>query len=85
MASIARIDAKGRVVIPKRLREEAGLGRVAKIRAEGGRIIIEPIESPLERLKSNVKLAIADIESELRGLRKVAEEWLMKEVSERWC
>ncbi|MEM2791262.1 MAG: AbrB/MazE/SpoVT family DNA-binding domain-containing protein [Thermofilaceae archaeon] len=43
----AKVDGKGRVVIPKRIREKAGIreGSRVRVRAEGGRIVIEPLES----------------------------------------
>jgi len=43
----AKVDGKGRVVIPKRIREKAGIreGSRVRVRAEGGRIVIEPLEN----------------------------------------
>ncbi len=80
---VIRVDKRGRIVIPKDLRDQIGLGRLARLKVEGKRIVIEPIENPLQRLKKTVKVRISDIEGELRELREKAEDRL-REVSERW-
>lgn len=43
---IAKVDEKGRVVIPKGLRDKAEVkeGSYVKVRAEGKNLIIEPLE-----------------------------------------
>lgn len=45
-AELVRVDRKGRVLIPKRLRERVGLreGWYARVRAQGRRLVIEPVE-----------------------------------------
>jgi AbrB family looped-hinge helix DNA binding protein len=47
------IDAAGRVVIPKQLRERLGLrrGRVVDIRERDGRIEIEPASTPMSLVR----------------------------------
>jgi AbrB family looped-hinge helix DNA binding protein len=46
-----KVDAKGRVIIPKGLREKVKVkeGGYVKMRAEGGAIIIEPVDSIADR------------------------------------
>ena len=47
MSVIVRVDEKGRVVIPKSIREKAKLkaGNYVNVRVEGRSIIMEPLES----------------------------------------
>ena len=49
----AAIDAAGRVVIPKELRERLGIGRgrVVQIRERDGRIEIEPAATPMSLVR----------------------------------
>lgn len=48
---IVKVDEKGRVVIPRRLRERAKIkeGGYVKVRASGKSIIIEPMEPIAEK------------------------------------
>ncbi len=84
MEILVRIDRRGRIVIPKAVREGIGLGRVARLRVEGGKITIEPAISPLKALRRTVRVNITDVEGELRELRREAEEQLRREASRRW-
>jgi AbrB family looped-hinge helix DNA binding protein len=47
MVEVAKVDSKGRVLIPKNMRERSELfeGTLVKIEADDGKIIIEPMES----------------------------------------
>jgi AbrB family looped-hinge helix DNA binding protein len=53
-----RVDGKGRVVIPKPLREGAGIreGGFVKLRAEGRTIVIEPVESIADKYHGAFKV-----------------------------
>ena len=46
LMEIAKVDEKGRVLIPKRLRDKAEVkeGSYVKVKANGKNIIIEPLE-----------------------------------------
>ncbi|RSN71661.1 AbrB/MazE/SpoVT family DNA-binding domain-containing protein [Candidatus Methanodesulfokora washburnensis] len=48
---VVRIDRKGRLLIPKKLREKAGIeeGGLVRLRAEEGRVIVEPVESVADK------------------------------------
>jgi AbrB family looped-hinge helix DNA binding protein len=48
---VVRIDRKGRLLIPKKLREKAGIeeGGLVRLRAEERGIIIEPVESVADK------------------------------------
>lgn len=56
----ATIDAAGRIVVPKELREALGLraGQILDIRASDGRLEIEAVPTPM-RLKKRGKHAVA--------------------------
>jgi AbrB family looped-hinge helix DNA binding protein len=47
MVEVTKVDSKGRVLIPKNMRERSELfeGTLVKIEADDGKIIIEPMES----------------------------------------
>lgn len=51
MEVLVRIDRKGRVLIPKHVREVLGIdeGSTLKLRVEEGRIVLEPIGSIASR------------------------------------
>ena len=48
---IAKVDKKGRLLIQKEIREKLGIkeGSNVKIKIEGKRIVIEPIESTADK------------------------------------
>ncbi len=58
MNAIVRIDEKGRITIPKHIRESCGLteGMEVSLRVEGGRVIIEPIRSRADELFGIIKV-----------------------------
>jgi len=51
MVIIAKVDKKGRVLLQKEIREKLGIkeGSNVKIKVEGRRIVIEPIESTADK------------------------------------
>ncbi|QSG08194.1 AbrB/MazE/SpoVT family DNA-binding domain-containing protein [Halapricum desulfuricans] len=64
---MAKVDSKGRVVLPKELREELGItpGTEVEIREEDGRAVVEPEDAPdevLERMERLVAEASAERE-----------------------
>jgi AbrB family looped-hinge helix DNA binding protein len=52
------IDAAGRVIVPKALRDELGLtaGRELEIRARDGVLVIEPVPTPVSLVKRGKRL-----------------------------
>ena len=52
MNAVVRIDEKGRITIPRHIREACGLaeGMEVSLRVEGDRVIIEPIKSRADEL-----------------------------------
>jgi len=67
---VGKMDEKGRVTIPREMRERAGLGRLVRIRLEGRRVIVEPLgERPIERARFRVtSLDVPRLRGELREL-----------------
>ena len=58
MSIVVRVDRKGRVVIPKDLREKVGIreGSLVQVRVEGGRVVIEPVGSIAIKYYASVKI-----------------------------
>ncbi len=75
---LLRVDEKGRILIPRALREKLGIGRLVRARVEEGRIVIEPVEDPLELLEKAVVKGTEDVEREIGELRRIAEAELRK-------
>jgi len=59
MAAIVKGDSRGRVVIPKSLRERAEMeeGRYVKVTAKGKSIILEPLEPSADKYFGAFKIA----------------------------
>lgn len=55
---IAKVDKKGRVLIPKRVREAVGLSEdsIVRVRVEGDKIILEKVESAAEKYYGRFKV-----------------------------
>ncbi len=55
---ISKVDKKGRVLLPKRLREAVGLkeGSIVRVRAEENKIIIEKVGSVADRFFGKFKV-----------------------------
>ena len=81
---VVRVDGKGRLVIPKQLRERLGIKDAVRLRVEGDRLVIEPVRDPLERLTAAVLEGTRDVEAELRMLREEALAEARRVVAERW-
>jgi len=79
-----RIDKKGRVLIPAHVRKSLGFKRVVRARVEEGRLILEPVRDPLEKLTAAVIKGTRDVEQQVTELRRAAEKEALRRVSERW-
>lgn len=77
---LAKVDRKGRVAIPSKIRKTLGIKNFVKIKVEDGRVVLEPAEDPLGSLRRIVVKGTKDIEEEVRELRLTAEHQLLKEV-----
>ena len=74
-----KVDSKGRVVIPARVRRDLKIRGAVKARVEEGRIVLEPLEDPVEELAKQVVEGTFDVEREIRELRKIAQRRLLEE------
>lgn len=81
--AVVKIDPKGRLVIPKRVRKEVGLkeGGFAKVEARDGLVVIEPLKSVSEAYFGAFKVDSwpEDLDSFL--VDAVKEYWLKKATS----
>jgi len=77
---LIRMDEKGRVLIPLKIRRRLGMKNLVRIRVEGEKVILEPVPDPLDIIKGLVVKGTEDVEREIRGLRKIAEKEFFKEV-----
>ncbi len=84
MEIMARVDDKGRILIPKEIRDRLGIKNMVKIRVEKDKIVIIPIRDPLHLLIASVVKGTRDVASEIRSLRRAAEEEAFKGLDERW-
>lgn len=62
---MAKVDSKGRIVLPQELRECLGIapGTEVEIRAEDGRAVVEPEDDPeriIDRMENLIEEAAAD-------------------------
>lgn len=74
-----RVDPKGRIQIPKDLRDELGIqGEVSAI-VEEGILKIEPVERIFDRLAREVRFNFKSVTKELPELRKAAERELLRQ------
>jgi len=58
MSVVVKVDEKGRILIPKDIRESVGVKEKSyvKVRVEGRRIVIEPLESVADRYYGAFKI-----------------------------
>jgi AbrB family looped-hinge helix DNA binding protein len=75
-----KVDEKGRIQVPKKIRERLGIKNTVKASVKGHSLIIEAEEDPLKELEKIVISRFKDIEKELPALRKAAEEQALKEL-----
>ena len=74
---VVRVDRKGRLVIPKKLREELGIvGECyVEVSAEDDKIVLKPIKSIADRY-----FKVFKVEKWFENL----DEFLVKEVTRKW-
>lgn len=78
---ILTIDSKGRIQVPKKLRERLGVKKTVKARISDNKLIIEPSRDPLEELADQVDFTFTSILEELPTLRRAVEKQLIKETA----
>lgn len=76
---VVRVDQKGRVVIPSKIRKQLNIKNIVKISVKEGEIALKPVEDPLKSLEKLVVKGTTDVEKDIRRLRRVAERELKEE------
>jgi AbrB family looped-hinge helix DNA binding protein len=76
-----KVDSKGRIQVPKELRERLGIRREVSVKIENGTMTIEPVERIFDRLAGEVRSNFKSVAAELPKLRKAAEQELLKQAS----
>ncbi len=80
MAVKVRVDERGRIVIPKEIREELGIkvGSELLLDVSGDKIIVKKKYDPFKKLASILGELTFD-----RSIRRIAEEQAFKELKKR--
>jgi len=73
-----RVDRRGRITIPRAVREALGIGKEVKLVVKGDVAILSKSEDPFETLKEAFKGLTFS-----REIRRIAEEEALKEVLSR--
>ncbi len=79
---LVRVDRRGRIVIPSEVRRSLGIGRVVRLRVEEGRIVLEAVKDPLEKLAELVIKAPSSEEVVEERFEEKLEEQLEELVGE---
>jgi len=79
MEVVVNVDRRGRILIPAAIRKKLNIRNAVKIIVEEDKLILKPLEDPLKQIEELVVKGTSDVEQEIQGLRKVAEERLLKE------
>lgn len=74
-----KVDAKGRIVIPSKIRRELGIRNIVKVSVKGGEITLKAVEDPLRSLGELIVKGTEDVEREIGRLRRSAERELLRE------
>ncbi len=75
-----KVDSKGRIQVPKQIREELGIRKEVSATIENGIVKIEPVENILDRLSKNVGFKFKGVTTNMPKLRRTAESELLKQV-----
>ena len=80
MEFIVRIDGKGRILIPKGLREAVGVreGGLVKVYVEGGKVVVEPLGSVADMFFGCFKVDRWPDDLDKFVVEAVKEWWLRK-------
>lgn len=74
-----KVDEKGRVVIPSKIRRQLDIKNLVKIGVRDGEVTLKPVEDPLKSLEKLVVKGTKDVEAEVGKLRRAAERELQRE------
>jgi AbrB family looped-hinge helix DNA binding protein len=69
-----KVDKKGRVGLPAKIRKDLGIGGTVALELDGKAIRLMPIKDPIDAITSCVVAGTTDIVEEIRDLRRAALE-----------
>jgi len=80
MAEIVKVDAKGRVLIPKKLRTKAEIteGGYVKVEADENRVVIEPLEPIADKYYGAFKVDSWPDDLDAYITEALSKEWTRK-------
>jgi len=76
-----KVDSKGRIQLPRDIREDLGIRAEVSATIENGKVTLEPVDAILDRLSKSARFKYKSVETALPSLRKAAERELLKEIS----
>ena len=79
--TILKVDRKGKLKIPRDLRENIRIRKQARAKIRNRAVLIKSSVDLLEKLGKEVKFSFTSVEDALPLLRKASEKQLIKEVS----
>jgi AbrB family looped-hinge helix DNA binding protein len=74
MSSLAKVDERGRLVIPSEIRRHLRIGSTVRLQEKEGKLELIPVSDPLKNLKGSVKMRVT-----AKQLDELAESILRKE------
>lgn len=82
MVEIVRVDGRGRILIPKKIRERINVreGSYVSVEVEGGSLIIKPIERIAEKYFGAFKIARWPEDLDEFMFRVVREWWMPEDM-----
>ena len=72
--SLAKVDKRGRLVIPSELKKRLKMGSTVRLREKDGKLEVIPITDPLKKLQGSAKARITSSE-----LDEIAEDLATRE------
>ena len=74
MSSLARVDKRGRLVIPSRIKKRLKIGSTVRLQERDGKLELTPATDPLKKLKGSAKARVS-----AKQLDELAESIAVKE------
>ncbi len=57
-SSLARVDKRGRLVIPSRIKKRLKIGSIVRLQEKEGKLELIPISDPLKKLEGSAKARV---------------------------
>jgi bifunctional DNA-binding transcriptional regulator/antitoxin component of YhaV-PrlF toxin-antitoxin module len=74
LATIAKVDERGRLVIPSKMKKRLKIGSTVRLEEKAGKLEVIPVSDPLKNLEGSAKARIT-----AKKLDELAESIIMKE------